>query len=79
MAIAEATLDGGTFPPTKLGMMLYNAYLGGTRVEIEATLKNKPRCMMLYVCTTSTIGCNTYSVRARVLCGVSRPPTLLNV
>lgn len=26
--MADATLDAGTFPPTKLGMVLYIAYLG---------------------------------------------------
>lgn len=28
LAMAAATLDAGTFPPTKLGMALYTAYLG---------------------------------------------------
>ena len=31
MAIVEATLNGGTLPPTKLGITLYTAYLGRHR------------------------------------------------
>lgn len=38
--MAEATLDAVTFPPTKLGMALYIAYLGNREKRRRATTVN---------------------------------------